>query len=92
VNSRCEHLNPDGVPWPPCSYAAFQLNYVLGDGGRTYLAGYSKRDVKFYWHKMVRRQRSLACRAHHAPAEFNCACRLTMLCYRTGHPTARKQR
>lgn len=39
----------------PCSYAAFQLNYVLGDGGRTYLAGYSKSDVKFYWHKMVRR-------------------------------------
>lgn len=27
---------------------------MLGDGGRTYLAGYSKTDVKYYWHKMVR--------------------------------------
>jgi hypothetical protein len=34
------------------NYATFQLNYVLGDGGRTYLAGYSKSDIKFYWHKM----------------------------------------
>jgi hypothetical protein len=46
----------------PCSYATFQLNYVLGDGGRTYLAGYSKNDIKLYWHKMV-------CRSAAVPAD-----------------------
>lgn len=50
---RCRRLNEY---FAPCSYATFQLNYVLGDGGRTYLAGYSKNDIKYYWHKMVRRQ------------------------------------
>ena len=70
------------APWPPCSYAAFQLNYVLGDGGRTYMAGYSKSDVKFYWHKMVRHQRMLPAGSTLCLL-YSCACALTASC----HPT-----
>jgi hypothetical protein len=33
------------------NYAAFQINYVLGDGGRSWLGGYSSTSPKYWWHK-----------------------------------------
>lgn len=45
----------------PRSYATFQINYVLGDGGRSWLGGYSKSSFQFLWHKMVRDSTLLWC-------------------------------
>lgn len=34
------------------NYAAFQINYILGDGGRSWIAGYGTSYPKYYWHKL----------------------------------------
>ena len=36
----------------PRSYAQFQINYVLGDGGRSWLAGFGSNYPKYFWHKL----------------------------------------
>ena len=34
------------------SYAAFQINYILGDSGRSWISGYGTTYPKYYWHKL----------------------------------------